>query len=424
MRPSLRRALLVVFITACGGSGSESSERASAPLEPTVRDSSGVTIYEHPADALERAPLITMDSVPLAVIGGAELENDVTRVQTVVMLSDGRVAGFDAEQGAVRIWGAAGDEVATHGRRGEGPGEFGRFIVTLAWAPGDTLVISDVSNSRITVVAPDSGVIRQQPALLRNDGELYNAAGRLDDGSVVLAPSNMIAARSAGDEQPPRRAPLAVGVVTPSSVVDAFDTLTVIPGTEMMRYRNRFMGREELMDGVPIFGARSIVTGWDGTAAVMTNERWDVRRHDSRGNLVAIVRVATPLRVANDSVFRLWSESMLASVRERAATDTARGAQMLEEAEFTVANMARADSVPPFTAAYRTAGKALWLMEYPVVRSGPLTFHALHADGRFLGTLVLPPMTRVVAFGDDRVVIRQEDDDGIVTFAVHRLRIP
>ncbi|MBL0178712.1 MAG: hypothetical protein IPP98_06235 [Gemmatimonadetes bacterium] len=37
----------------------------TAPLAPVVRDSAGVAIYEHPADAFDRAPRFVMSKKPV-----------------------------------------------------------------------------------------------------------------------------------------------------------------------------------------------------------------------------------------------------------------------------------------------------------------------------------------------------------------------
>ena len=104
MLPRVPFAALGILVIACGDPGATTSERATAPLEPSTRDSAGVTIHEHPGNALERAPLIVMDSVPLAVIGGDDEDNDVSSIFTTALLSDGRLAAFDGRAGTLRIF--------------------------------------------------------------------------------------------------------------------------------------------------------------------------------------------------------------------------------------------------------------------------------------------------------------------------------
>ncbi len=124
MTPARTLPALLTLLAACGGGMSSSGSRASGPIEPAVRDSAGVTIYELPADALARAPEITIDTQAVTVIGGAAVEDDVTHLRALTLLPDARVAGFDGDLGAVRIYDASGRSVGTFGRKGEGPGEY------------------------------------------------------------------------------------------------------------------------------------------------------------------------------------------------------------------------------------------------------------------------------------------------------------
>jgi hypothetical protein len=422
LRPAAVTGLL--FLLACGGESAEGGDRATAPLEPTTRDSSGVTIHEHPADALERAPLITMDSVPLTVIGDDTEANDVSRMFGLTFLADGSVAGFDNGLGSVRFFDAGGIQVASHGRSGQGPEEFGQFGVTIAVTPGDTLVVSDASNSRFALVTRDNGVVRLRPSTLRHDNEMHGVVGRFVDGAWVLAPSNMLQARSASEVQPPRRSPMAIGRILEATPADQFDTLLVSLGSETARYKSSFGPREDLVDGVPAFGARTLVTEWGGHAAVLTNESWEVARYAADGALAHVVRIQGPRRAVNDSVVAVWREGSLELARQRAAEDPERGAMMIEQTTSYLDNTARADSIPPFMSVFRTPGQLLWLMEYPVVQSDSLRFTAVHADGRIVGRLTLAPLTRALAFADDRIAVRTEDEDGVARVAVHQLRVP
>jgi hypothetical protein len=418
------RLTALALLVACGGDAASRGGRATAPLEPATRDSAGVTIHEHPVGALERAPLITMDSLPLGRISGTEVENDVSRMYSMVFLTDGRVAGFDVAQNAIRLFGAEGTELARHGRRGEGPGEFGGSMVNLTWVSGDSLVVTDVSNGRLAVVSPDSGVVRLQPTQFRNEAELHFLAGRLGDGSWLLGTGAMMLAQSVGKEQPPRRPPLVVGVVREGAPADRFDTLMVVPGMERARYRSRFGTREELVDGLPAFGARTLVTEWNDLAAIITNDGWRIARHGDDGRLVSIVRVNGPLQPVSDSVVEAWKRSLLDAARDRGVQNPDRATEVLANTQFYVDNTARADSIPPFMSAHRTPGRLLWLMDYSVSSTDSVRFTAVDFDGRIIGRLTLPPATRALAFADDRVAIRTEDDDGIATITIRKLNMP
>ncbi len=426
MTPARTLPLLFTLLVACGGATGSTGSRASGPIEPTVRDSAGVTIHDLPADALARAAEITIDTQAVTVIGGTDTEHDVTRLAELVVLADGRVAGFDGQRGAVRVFDASGEEVASHGRRGEGPGEFGGFT-RLSGMSGDSLLATDLSNNRVSIIAPSGGVVMSQGARLREGGESFIAVGRLDDGGVVLAPSNMIVGRSASSEPLPRRAPVPVGVVRPDQALDAFDTLLTVPGTEMARFMSQFGPKPEMIDGVPAFGARSLVVGWQGMAAVATNEHWDVQLFDQQGRLRRRIAMPGPLQAVTDLVRASWKERSLAYSRARSAEMGERAAESMAQAEYMVEHMAMADSIPPFSSIQQGSGQVIWLLETPRAYGDSLRYLALDAKGRLLGRLGIDgsrPTLRPYAFGDDRVVLRTEDADGFVRYEVHKLRMP
>ncbi|MBK6496041.1 MAG: hypothetical protein IPG05_13235 [Gemmatimonadetes bacterium] len=45
----------------------------TAPLAPAVRDSAGVAIFEHAADAFERAPRFVMSEKPVTTVKGTRV---------------------------------------------------------------------------------------------------------------------------------------------------------------------------------------------------------------------------------------------------------------------------------------------------------------------------------------------------------------
>jgi hypothetical protein len=418
MRASLRHIVLALLLAGCAGGSGSSADRATAPLEPEVRDSSGVTIYEHPADALERAPLITVDSVPLAVIGGAELEDDVTRLFSVVLLSDGRVAGFDGARGSIRIFGLDGTEQRSIGRTGEGPGEF-RSVSMMAVVPGDTLVATDRSTSRITVVAPDSGMIRMLQASLRLEGNPYGVGGRLGDGSWLMIPNGFIISGMGAPEAGEPLPPVPFGRIAPTGDSDGFDSLGAVNRPATVTWKTRFRGAESDGAGWRMFEVNESVRPWQGGAAINSATTWEVRVVGPDGRLTSIYRRPGARRPTTPAM----KDSMVAANRRRAEASGSEF-QSPDDVEFTIRNQPMADSLAAIGSIASSSGRLLWLAD-PVVAGEPMVgFTALSPDGKLIGRLFVPTGPRVTSFGDERVILRTEDEDGIVRFEVHRLRMP
>ncbi|MBP6572524.1 MAG: hypothetical protein KA226_13960, partial [Gemmatimonadales bacterium] len=193
MRSSLL-FLALALLTACDRPGGESGAppRSEVALVPVARDSGGVTILEHPAGALERAPLIAFDSVPFAEVRGDSTSDDLSRVFAGVALSDGGFAFFDPVRAGVWIVDSVGTLRRVIGRRGEGPGEFEEVESGVARGVDDTLAVTDRSTARVTILHPTGGVVRQAPIDVSHSGNGYALNGGLPDGSWVASPSSWV----------------------------------------------------------------------------------------------------------------------------------------------------------------------------------------------------------------------------------------
>ncbi|MBP7620255.1 MAG: hypothetical protein KA745_04745, partial [Gemmatimonadales bacterium] len=83
-----------------------------------------------------------------------------------------------------------------------------------------------------------------------------------------------------------------------------------------------------------------------------------------------------------------------------------------------------ADSLPLFERTQVTPNGTLWVVDYPIPGADGWAATAFAKDGRILGRLVEAKGAAPLAFGDDRVVFRTEDDLGIGTFTIRRVNFP
>ena len=413
----LREGLVAALLLASGCSGGGRIP-GSGPIVPVRRDSAGVSFVEYPADALARTAAITMDSVPSAIIGDSDVQHDVTHVRFLVFLSDGRVAGFDADRTrrALRIFDTTGAEVGTFGRAGAGPGEF-ENAAGLAWGPGDTLAVSDWSLSRITLFQPTIGFVRDQPGLLLNGGAGYVAGGRLRDGSWLLSPASWAITGSGahGIGAPPP--PVPFGRLAVDAPRDQFDTLGFVPGLE-----TAYVNKEKTGVAMPRFSTPSMVIGWQGEAAVITGRAWRVERVDARGRLTTVITIRAPLRNVTSTMI---DSAISATVRARlfsGSTKPEAGAEEKLRAELR--EWPSRDSLPPFGPVRAGPDGVLWLPDYPAPGEPRVRITALGPDGALLGRLAVPSDAQIEAFGPARLLLRTTDENGIVRFEIHRLRMP
>jgi hypothetical protein len=95
---------------------------------------------------------------PLLQVGTAtgDPDQEFHQVITPFLLSGGRLAVPVAGERTIRVFGPEGTLVSSHGRPGEGPGEF--QALSSAWARGDTIEAFDGQLQRLTRFLPDGSV--------------------------------------------------------------------------------------------------------------------------------------------------------------------------------------------------------------------------------------------------------------------------
>ncbi len=111
---------IVLLLSACA------SEDAGPPITVTERDSAGIAIVENRIDTAGVRTGWAIDSTPTLAIGGLDAPEteQLFCVSGGRRLADGRIVVADGGAAQIRVYGADGTLVVTHGRKGEGPGEF------------------------------------------------------------------------------------------------------------------------------------------------------------------------------------------------------------------------------------------------------------------------------------------------------------
>ncbi len=81
-----------------------------------------------------------------------------------------------------------------------------------------------------------------------------------------------------------------------------------------------------------------------------------------------------------------------------------------------------ADSLPAYSGFFVSPAKTLWVADGMAPSDTAWDATAIRADGALIGRLHVRGKARPMAFGDDRVVLRFEDEDGVVSLRTYRLR--
>ncbi len=267
-------AVLAFFLTGCAA-----ETESAARWNGSVRDSAGVEIIENFGDPLWR-PGEEWRLVPDLRIGAREgpPEYQFGRITGFIELSDGRIAVMDGMASKLRFFSPEGKHLYSVGEQGNGPKEFGETWLIPMRGFGDTILVADSRNQRVSRLSPE--------------GEWLTSFSIRPDGGWRVAdwdtsPSGLIATRFA-----PLLLPDTVPVDTMDVVVvrnldgTLGDTLGRIPSSTQFRFvgnapESRFYG------GRPGFDLR-----WDDRGLITgRSDRYELTWYDVNGNPERIVRL-------------------------------------------------------------------------------------------------------------------------------------
>jgi len=108
-------------------------------------------------DLVEGAPLEVSPAPHLQVgVQTGDPIHEFFEVRSPFLLPDGRLVVPLAGESLIRVFDPEGEVLESMGRQGEGPGEF--FVLSSAWARGDTIEAADGRLRRITRFFPDGSL--------------------------------------------------------------------------------------------------------------------------------------------------------------------------------------------------------------------------------------------------------------------------
>ena len=152
--------VLILVLAACGG---ERSGRGSGNA-PVIRDSAGVTIVDNTGVDPAKVARWAVDTSPSVTIGTADGDSayELASVGGVQRLANGMIVVLNGQGEAkfeFRFYDSTGKHIATHGRLGQGPGEY-RWINFFGSVGGDTVIGVDFPNGRLNWLSASQGHIR------------------------------------------------------------------------------------------------------------------------------------------------------------------------------------------------------------------------------------------------------------------------
>ena len=179
----------------------------------------------------------------------------------------------------------------------------------------------------------------------------------------------------------------------------------------------RYAGKVRLVPRPIRFTRQAQAVVWDSLIATATGEGYRIDLLNPTERLVSQIRVPIARRpvtqAMRESIIQGDLDRLNRPQRER-PVDPEEDKQIAREAPF-------ADSLPPYQNAFVTRGMTLWVVDAIAPGDDGWSATAFRKDGGIVGRLRAPGPAVPLAFENDRVLVRTEDQNGVVSLKVYRM---
>jgi hypothetical protein len=320
---------------------------------------------------------------------------------SLLRLPDGRIVVADGQSNQIRVFSADGKHIATHGRQGNGPGEY-QWLQGLWRARGDTLIALDQRMGKVTVLSPSFVPVRTM-----NWGWQVRLSGVTANGSYFMIGSA------------PRGGAIKSGVITEYDGLilrikpenGALDTLARAEGS-------RFLFREETVNG------RAVMMQYPIPFNPMPH-------HAIGANMIVYGAGTKPEIERFDTNGRRLSPLQLTSVRRRVTpADVQRFEQWLVEqyrpeqrpaARQRLTQVKAAEQMPTHGQLAMDNEGDVWVQRYAPPWEPALRWDVYNAAGRNIATVRLPARFTIREIGSDYVLGFSKDEFDVERVEMYRL---
>ena len=380
---------------------------------PAVRDSAGVRLVENATADTAWGGATAWRAVPDLTIGGDSLESyRFGQIGDVAVTSTGDIVVIDQTLAQLRIFDRNGSFLRAFSREGRGPGELSRFSNAILVGAGDSLLVPDPRDRRITVFAPDGSVGRVIPTSKLPQGKSWLL---LDDGRVLQRA--LTTSRDADGAFAFWDAMMRVAADGSTA-----DTLFIFDHTKTP------LGGPGKIRIALIVNNPSWARLGDGRIVWSALDRDYLSVHDSTGRVVGrYERAQWQTRPVTPADMETMRELLRAKMRALGGSPD-------------IADSPRVEAPPLFpaiTAVRAGPGGTIWVQRMGDVASidpmalnasersdffGGSTWDVLEGDGRYAGSIELPRRFRVFRIIDDAIYGAARDEDGVEQVVRLRLR--
>ena len=398
-------------LAACGGDASSDS---GGEFAGTVRDSAGVQIVDNSTDGLW-APEGGWTTEELLTIGEAAGDADYQfgQIAAVDVLSDGRIAVLDQQAQRVKIYGPDGTYEQSFGGPGNGPGEFSPGTIALFVGRGDTIVVPDMGNQRVTVI-PTEGEPTSFPL---NMEQGIPVGFDISDRGVLVSQRRAVnfadpAARTEADD-------LVLAQTYDGTILDTLLT-------------PRRGGTFEMTSSGPRFTLFAAEPQWatlsDERLAYASNDAYRISVYGPDGELERIVTFPHEVQPVTGAEQEIVLDMVRASMERSGAPPQA--------IDQMVGAMGFADNWPAFARLRGGPHGTLWVQRLrdlsdmsdderdnwnPQLDQGGPIWDVFESDGRYGGGVELPARFTPFALEEDRIYGVFRDDFDVQYVRVYAL---
>lgn len=326
-------------------------------------------------------------------------------------LADGRVLISDALEESLYVLDAELEKAQKLAAEGQGPDEYRQPDALNPW-PGDSTLMTDLGNGRMTVIGPDYGFGRTIPVVQQEAVglQIILPEGVDEEGYVYYQPRGDGIVRDTADVV--RWSPTAGGDPVPVASIKLADV------TERTSGSGNNM-RQEVRQ-VPLSPMDGWAVGADGRVAVVRAGDYHVDWVERDGRVISGPPVAyDPVRVRQADKEE-WLETMSArgvmmmvtndngNLNARMRRGGGRGGADVDSYEWP-------ETKPPFDAGSARVAPdgTLWVSRYVSAGDRPL-IDVFDADGNWMAAIELPERREIVGFGEGSIYLARGDDLGFM----------
>ncbi len=335
-----------------------------------------------------------------------------SRIAGLRELSDGRVIVGDPLEKAIRVLDFRGGDFTEIGRAGSGPGEFqtpGRLLPL----PGDSTLLLDFGNMRMTVVSAGGRFARTAP--LRHETGPFMMAAATDREGFVYVDQSSTFAFGPNQPEPSDSGPL----LRWKPGAPTFDTVAMLPrplrsgAGRSVQISGSAGGAVRLGGGIaamPFSPRDAWAAGPDGRIALISAADYHVEWLLPDGRRVAgrpVPYRPVPITTADKEA---WADEQAGRQMTMVTTE---GSRTMRPDRPDVDGIEWPEHKPPFVNnAWVASNGELWVQRH--VRHGvPETYDVFDASGNLARQVVLPEHRDVVGHGNGTLYAVRTDGDGL-----------